>query len=289
VKYETYSQYDPHRTALAESALLTVWSGLGNWRDELVLVGGLVPKYLCGDCTSARELPRPATLDVDFGIALAADGGMYGSLEWDLSAKGFVQSKNAPSRYVKVTDLVEIPVDFLVEAPRSTTGSMRVADVTASIMPGIGRALATARQVRLTGLDLYGVEQELALRVCEIGPFLALKLRAFGSRQQPKDAFDILYTVLHYDGGTAAAIEAFALEVNASNPACSDALRALETHFLEEAAAGPVLASHFVMGEPGRDESEDSKYKRTIIRQDMVDIASRIFKQLTNPSSSETR
>jgi hypothetical protein len=71
MKYETYSEYDPRHTALAERAFLTVWSTLGSWHGDLVLVGGLVPKYLCGDLTQHRSMPRPATLDVDLGIALA--------------------------------------------------------------------------------------------------------------------------------------------------------------------------------------------------------------------------
>ena len=49
VKQETYRDYSPRRVALAESALLSVWGALGSYhdRDSLVLVGGLVPKYLC--------------------------------------------------------------------------------------------------------------------------------------------------------------------------------------------------------------------------------------------------
>ena len=45
MKYETYSEYDPAHSALAESAFLTVWAGLGQWHDSLVLIGGMVPKY----------------------------------------------------------------------------------------------------------------------------------------------------------------------------------------------------------------------------------------------------
>lgn len=78
MKHETYSEYAPRQTALAESAFLTLWSTLGAWHADLVLVGGLVPKYLCGDLTQPRDLPRPATLDVDLGIALAADSGQCG-------------------------------------------------------------------------------------------------------------------------------------------------------------------------------------------------------------------
>jgi hypothetical protein len=148
-------------------------------------------------------------------------------------------------------------------------------------MPGVDRALAGARSVRVTGVDLHGAEQSLLARVCEAGPFLALKLRAFASRQQPKDAFDILYTLLHYDGGTRAAIEAFAEEVRAGNPACGDALRTLREHFATETSPGPVKASHFVLGEAGPRESDDAKLRRTRIRQDMVDAASQLLRAAT--------
>jgi hypothetical protein len=213
MKYETYSEYDPRHTALAESAFLTLWSTLGSWHADLVLVGGLVPKYLCGDLTQHRSLPRPATLDVDLGIA-----------------------------------------------------------------PGVDRALATARTIEVSGVDLHGADQKLTARVCEVGPFLALKLRAFCDRQQPKDAFDILYTLRHYDGGSAAAFAAFAGEVRVGNPACTDALRTLQEHFQTESLPGPVKASHFVLGQAQSGESEDTRFLRTTLRQDMVDAAAQLLK-----------
>jgi len=40
MKYETYSEDDPLHTGLAESALLTVWAGLGRWREDLVPLEG---------------------------------------------------------------------------------------------------------------------------------------------------------------------------------------------------------------------------------------------------------
>lgn len=104
MKYDTYSEYDPHRVSLSESAFLTVWSSLGSWQDDLVLVGGLVPKYLCGDLNQQRSLPRPATLDVDLGITLAADSGQYGNLLWDMAAQGFKPNKDHPSRFEKVVE-----------------------------------------------------------------------------------------------------------------------------------------------------------------------------------------
>ena len=248
MKYDTYSEYDPHRIELAESAFLTVWAGLTQWHSDLVLIGGLVPKYLCGDVTASRSLPRPATLDVDLGIALAADSGQYGNLLWELQGQGFTPNEKHPTRFEKVIDGFTLPVDFLVEQPPYNTGTTQVEDITANIMPGVNRALATARSVIVTGQDLHGAKQRLTARVCEVGPFLALKLRAFRNRQQPKDAFDILYTILHYDGGINAAITAFATEVRVGNPACIDALHTLREHFATETSPGPVKASHFILG-----------------------------------------
>ena len=56
-------------------------------------------------------------------------------------------------------------------------GSALVEGITASITPGVDRALATARTIEVTGVDLHAADQRLTARVCEVGPFLALKLR----------------------------------------------------------------------------------------------------------------
>ena len=246
-----------------------------------MLVGGLVPKYLCGDLTQHRSLPRPATLDVDLGIALAAASGQYGNLFWELAGQGFKRSEKHPARLEKTISDFPIYVDFLVEHSPRTRGSAQVEDITASIMPGVNRALATARSIKVTGVDLHGADQKLIARVCEVGPFLALKLRAFCDRQQPKDAFDILYTLRHYDGGSTAAITAFAEEVHLGNPACTDALRTLKEHFQTETSPGPVKASHFVFGQAQPGESEDTKFLRATLRQDMVDAAAQLLKAAT--------
>ena len=125
MKYETYTRYDPARVALAESGFLTVWAGLGSWHDDLVLIGGLVPKYLCGDLTASRDLPRPVTLDTDLGIGLNASNGQYGSLHMDLQAQGFRLSTDdfGGPRFVKTVNDFDILVDFLAEGPPCHLGN----------------------------------------------------------------------------------------------------------------------------------------------------------------------
>jgi hypothetical protein len=284
MKYETYREYNSNGVATAERAFLTVWAGLGAWHGDLVLVGGLVPQYLCGDLSAPRTLPRPVTLDADLGIALGASIGQYGSLKMDLQAHGFRLAKDefGGPRFVKTVGDFTVPVDFLTERPPATQGTAMVDDAPANILPGINRALASARQIKVTGVDLYGAIQEnLPIRVCEAGPFLAMKLRAFARRQAPKDAFDILYTLLHYDRGTNAAVTAFGEEVRADNPACVDAVACLDQHFRDEQASAPVRAASFVLGQAAPGESDDIRFQRLQIQQDMVDAGRLLQKTLT--------
>jgi hypothetical protein len=275
MKLEAYADYDFRKVALVESVLFTIWPNLEPWHDDLVLVGGLVPCFICGDTSTPRPLPRPVTLDADIGIALGASGGGMSSLQFALLDKGFQKtiSPEGLIRYEKKIGDYSVPVDFLTDAPPHTRGSATVDDIVASVLPGINRALATARSVKVAGADLAGNCQTATLRVCEIGPFLALKLRAFLYREQPKDAFDILYTLLHYDRGPTAAATAFAEEARAQNTACPDALLCLQRHFDSEASLGPSKAAQFFPGPVTRSESADLRFQRLQIQQEMVNAA----------------
>jgi predicted nucleotidyltransferase len=276
MKFASYAEYDPKGVALSMPALLTVWAGIQRFQEEkeIVLVGGLVPHLICRHPESATPLPRPATLDVDIGIALGASSGQYGSLLADLQAQGFRLSKTFASRFERVVELYTIYLDFLVERPPGTKGTVVVDDIPANILPGIDRALATARTQVVSGNDLFGAKQSLSIRICEVGPFLVMKLRAFASRQAPKDAFDLLYTLLHYDGGTDAAVAAFHAEGVAGNPAFQDAAACLKQNFGNEDAPAPVRAAHFVFGPMTTGEGYDTSLRRRQIQQDVVTMGS---------------
>jgi len=233
----------------------------------------MVPLYLCTHPTGANALPRPATLDVDFGIALGASAGQYGTLATALHAQGFRPSEKYTGRFERLVGGFTLYVDFLVEDGTTPKGTRMVDDVPASVMPGVVRALQTARRVAVTGQDLLGSHQQVVARVCEVGPFLVLKLRAFLHRQQAKDVFDLLYTLLHYDGGTQAAVDAFAVEARAINPAFADARLALETLFANEDSPGAVKAAQFVFGPQTTQDSPDQRTRRLQVQQDMVGAA----------------
>jgi hypothetical protein len=278
MKLGTYAEYDSRKVGLAESALFSIWPNIEPWHADLVLVGGLVPRYICGDLSVPRALPRPVTLDADMGIALGASARGMSSMQFALIEKGFHKTTSPEGliRYEKQIGDYSVPVDFLTEAPPNTRGSVIVDDIVASVLPGINRALRTARTVTITGQDLAGIRQTARVRVCEVGPFLAMKLRAFMQREEAKDVFDILYTLLHYDQGTAAAIAAFIEEIRAQNAACPDALRCLEKHFHSEVSLGPTKAGEFFPGPAAPNEPADLRFQRLQIQQEMVNAARRL-------------
>ena len=292
MKLGSYGDYDLQKVASAQSALITVWPNLDSWYDDLVLVGGLVPLYICATPSAGDFLPRPVTLDADVGIALGASAEGMGSLQFALLDKGFakITTQEGLIRYAKKVGDYSVPLDFLTEYSGKTKGTVTVDDIAASILPGINRALQTARTVKVSGHDLDGNLKKVTLRVCEVGPFLALKLRAFAHRQQPKDAFDILYTLLHYDRGTNVAVAAFAEEVRLKNPACPDAIQCIEREFGSETSPAPVKAAHFVLGPTTRGESSDLRTRRLQIQQDVVSAGKLLKTALpfSAPASRET-
>lgn len=252
-KFSSFAEYPPRSLAGAEAALLTAWASLERFHDDLVLVGGLAVRYLTKQ--GAGLLPGPVTMDVDFGVTLAAEGGQYGSIADDLSGQGFKLDEKG--RYVRQFETMPVFIDFLTEYPTATTGTGMVDGVPAGVFPGVGRALATRRKVAVEGKDLFGAPQKAAVPVSGIGALLVLKLNAFAGRQQAKDAYDVLLGVSRFADGPDAAIAAFQAEATAGNRGYARAVETLRSHFFEADQSGPLRCAAFASdGQPGIDDRQ---------------------------------
>ena len=260
-KLGTFGEYPKESLPSAEAALLTAWRSLDRYHEDIVLVGGLAVHYLTK--RGLAGLPGAVTMDVDFGIALGASGGQYGTIKSDLSGLGFVSEG---SRLVRKFGSIGLYLDFLTEDPPSLKGARIVDDVTASVIPGLNRALACRRMVRVQGRDLYGAEQDCQVAVADIGPLLVLKLNAFGGptgRRQPKDAYDVFLAVTGFIDGPRAAITAFHSEADLGNTAYAFAIDTLRADFSDPNKDGPVRAAEFYA-----ENVED----RNRIRQDVATV-----------------
>lgn len=249
-KFGTFGDYPKESLQSAEAALLTAWRSLDRYHNDLVLVGGLAVHYLTKR-DAADGTPGAVTMDVDFGISLAASGDQYGTIKSDLAGLDF---KSEGNRLVRRFGNLNLYLDFLTEDPPSLTGARIVDDVIASVIPGVNRALACRRIVPVKGRDLYGAEQECKMAVADIGPLLVLKLNAFGGptgRRLPKDAYDVLLAVTRFVDGPAAAVAAFQAEAKAGNTGYDFAIKSLQRDFSDPGQDGPIRAAEFHPGNAG--------------------------------------
>lgn len=265
-KFASFAAYPARSLAGAEAALLTAWPSLERFHQDLVLVGGLAVKYLTAPGDSL--LPGAVTMDVDLGVTLAAEGGQYGSLSDDLIGQGF--RGDARGRFVRQFESLSIYLDFLTEHPTATSGTAIVDGIPAGVFPGVTRALATKRTVRIEGKDLFGAPQTLALPVSGIGALLVLKLNAFAGRQQPKDAYDLLLSITRYVDGPEAAVHAFHAEAKAGNRGFPRAIETIRQHFLDPDQSGPLRCAAFAMD--GLAPTRDREFRRRQILERMVTV-----------------
>lgn len=254
MKMSRYDDYQPLGTERCEQALLTVWACLRDYAEHLVLIGGLVPRYLCVQRSTGYTAQ---TLDVDLGIALAADACRYDPISARLRSHDF-EPKGGAGRFVRKVGHAEVILDFLTEKNAETDPGIRmVDDVRTPSLLGIDRALAHARCVAVSGSDLQGAKVTEQIRICEVGPFLCLKLAAYAARAEGKDVFDVVRCVVDYQQGPEAALADFAGE-RGINKAYGTAQAILTERFQTPEAKGPVDYANFCLsGHLARQSNED--------------------------------
>ena len=194
MKFDHYTSYSEVITNHAGKVLASLWGALENYRHGMVLIGGLVPRFICSGNMNTTLL-RPVTLDVDLGISVAVDGDMS-PIDWKLRALGYREDQKEGGRFIADIDGIRIPIDFLTEHVHPTS-SIEIAGIRASNLLGVKRAIESSRKIMFEVPDEEGEAIQVPLRVCEAGAFLMLKLRAFLHRRQSKDAYD-LYYVMRY-------------------------------------------------------------------------------------------
>lgn len=272
MKFETYDKYLAADTGLPPRALLTTWECLADFHDDLVLVGGLAVHYLTKPPAAGQ--PGPVTLDVDFAVSLAVDGGLGPTIRSALREQEF-RWDGTERRFSRSLPGLKLHVDLLTDDGKSDKGTMMIDDgLPVSVLPGIDRALACARVVEVTGVALDGKTRTVKIRVAEVGPMLALKLNAFGGpegRRAGKDAHDILHLATRYLDGLSAAVAGFQAEKTVTNRAMRHALVCLKRDFVDIDEAGPLACTDFRMA--GWRQRPDAAEDALALRQQCVTLA----------------
>ena len=257
-KPTTREGYSLAQADLVRATCLYVATFLGDLRDDLVVIGGLVPSLLVDQGALPEGVEaHVGTLDLDVGLTIALlDEGRYRELTERLRSAGFEPDTNAEGnptrqrwRFVGAT---EVTIDFLIPPSRDEDrgGTIRPIerDFAAVIAPGLGAAFQDRLLVTLEGRTLLGEKACREVWVCGPGAFIVLKAIAFELRGENKDAYDLFYLVRNIEGGPATV--AARLRSLMVLPEAQRAVVILERDFSDLDALGPRRTARFLFGGP---------------------------------------
>lgn len=221
VKPQFFTDYSKDVTRDCERVLVTLFSGLGPWRDSVFLVGGLTPRYL----VKARppEVPAHAgtgDIDVVVDLAVLANTEAYRSLEQNLKRMSFERAKNDKGitvnwRWKTQTEHgVTIILEFLADDPALKGGALQElpteGNISAINIPYASLVFDLHDRMEVTA-ELLGQKGRATETIpyANIVSFTCLKAFAFDHRREGKDAHDLVYCLDHGDGGLVGAIASF--------------------------------------------------------------------------------
>lgn len=253
---QSAADYDDRSTEAVKSVLLEIGQILGSYKGKFVVVGGLIPWLLQND----EEMPHVGTLDIDLGLDPSAlADGEYASLIELLKGHGYRQRDdlNPDLRsFQLVRELhpedgsapIDVVVDFLMQRdvrvvknrPPLVEG-FRVQEVN-----GADLAIRHAEDFRLNGNMPGGGTNTVAISVCSIPAFLAMKGFALEGRYKQKDAYDIYYAIRNYPDGIPALAEACKSVLN--DPEGREAYEYINRKFTAFDDYGPTCVRNFVEG-----------------------------------------
>ena len=93
------------------------------------------------------------------------------------------------------------------------------------------------------------------MRVANLLPYTVLKILAFQDRHENKDAYDLMFTLLHAEGGPREAGEAAKASAVADRAQVGEALTLLEERFEDADQDGPNAYAAF-LAEPDDEEGK---------------------------------
>ncbi|HEY9449785.1 MAG TPA: hypothetical protein VIQ60_08520 [Gemmatimonadaceae bacterium] len=268
------AEYTPEAVEACEKALRTLLTKIGPWGTQLVLIGGMAPKYLVGS-VPAELPPHVGTTDLDVivGVALETDEeAAYRTLQKNLVESGFAPSREPETgdeitfRWERGVDGVTVALEFFCPAGDGVPGRLR-----RNPGPGVGSRVSAIRTrgaelaaadhiiVRLTGdtLDDGGLREDVEVRVANILPLLVLKSIALHERDKDKDAYDIVWTLNAYRDGPPSVAKAARQSPIVEDAVVGEAIDLLRSNFRTYEHAGPAKYARFEIADPGDGDERD--------------------------------
>jgi len=201
----TRADYSPDGLLLVQATCLDLATCVGDYWEELVIVGGFVPTLLVAPETDIEQ--HVGTLDLDLGLSLGLlKGERYADIAARLRRAGYepdIKENGQPAhhRWKLAGHGAAATVDFLIQNPggeRAGTPlhlSKEFAPIRIDVLEA---AFADRIPVKLEGRTARGDRAARTVQVCGPAAYVILKTRAFEVRGLPKDAYDLFYVIRNY-------------------------------------------------------------------------------------------
>jgi hypothetical protein len=240
------TDYAADAVEAARSVMLELIRLLGEYRDDMVVIGGWVPDLLL----PAAGTKHVGSIDVDLAVnhRRISEAGYRTILE-HLTRRGYTRGDRPYTFYRRVVVAgreIKVPVDLLAGEYGGTGKSrrhQRVQDIMPRKARGCDLAFEMAREVTIEGNLPGGGKDSLKVRVAGIVPFIVMKAMALADRMKEKDAWDVWFCLSHYPGGFEALADAF--RPHLGNRLVAEGLSKLKEKFASPEHTGPKWVADF--------------------------------------------
>jgi len=244
------SDYTPPETQACLSVLAEIMMILGEFRENIVIVGGNVPPLLI----QSAEVKHPGTMDIDLALDNRhISNDTYQTIVKTLQARGYYQ-KEGEQPFIFCRDVttetgkkITVKIDLLA-GEYGGTGShhrhQKIQDAQARKARGCDLVFNNPVKVKVKSRLPNGAMQEVTVKIPSIGPFLVTKGMALWGRIKEKDAFDIYYCCRYYSGGITALVRDIKPLVD--NKLAEEGLGKILARFRAMDAIGPVGVADFL-------------------------------------------
>lgn len=194
--------YTAEAVEAARSVLIELMHILGEYRDNVVLVGGWIPDLLLPQSQESHV----GSIDVDLALnhkRLTEIG--YRAIGEILRHYGYTQDEQQPFIFRKEVRGQTVKVDFLA-GEYGGTGKGRRTQKTLDLRPRKARGCDLAFEIppveiAVKGRLPDGAFDEVEVQISSVVPFLIMKGMAMEDRRKAKDAYDIYFVLQNYPGG----------------------------------------------------------------------------------------
>ncbi|HEX5990552.1 MAG TPA: hypothetical protein VFY75_10115 [Solirubrobacterales bacterium] len=208
-KPQEASGYSSEESELVKATCLTVAAILGDLMEDICIVGGLVPSMICPVeiDPAAAEDAHCGTRDLDVGLSLGLlDDERYKEMAERLRNRGFEPDENDEGRATRQRWRWQkkITIDFLIPpASGQSPGKLQSleSDLAAQIVEPLHLAFEELVPIDVEGKNLFGDQLTRTVNFSGPASFVAMKAFAYRLRGEPKDTYDLVFVLTHWEPG----------------------------------------------------------------------------------------